>query len=134
MPGSRLRSLPIAASLALLVVACGTDGLVPLERGWKLVEIGGAPPVAEAGISFGTDGRYQLSPGCNSGGGSYTVTGNRISLGEGILTSMACGDAADGQERAFLAVLGAGPTFEIERQTGRLQLTSGSETLVFVTP
>ena len=129
------RALAIAGAPAILVLGCGTDGQVPFDdRPWKLVEIGGAAPVAEAGISFGSDGRYQVHPGCNSGGGSYTVDGNRLSLGQGILTAMACGEPADSQERAFLAVLGASPTFQIERQTGRLRITSGSETLVFVTP
>jgi heat shock protein HslJ len=129
------RTPPIACALAVLVLGCGTEGQVPLEgRPWKLLEIGGAAPAAEAGIMFGTDGRYQVQPGCNSGGGSYTLDGDRISLGETTLTAMGCGEPADGQERAFLAVLGGSPTFQVERQTGRLRIVSESEALVFEAP
>jgi len=44
------------------------------------------------------------------------------------------GGPADSQGRAFLAVLGDTPRFEIETRTGRLRLMAGDGVLVFDTP
>ena len=85
-------------------------------------------------MEFDTDGRFTVRPGCNSGGGTYTIDGNRIVVDGTQLTAMACGDPADGQEQAFLAVLRDTPRFEIETRTGRLRLTAGDRALVFDTP
>jgi heat shock protein HslJ len=125
----------LAALLAAgLLVGCLPSSNAITGRTWRLVQIDGAVPAAEAGISFGVDGRVAVSPGCNSGGGAFSIEGNRITVGELLLTAMACGDPADAQEQAFLAVLGASPRFEIETRTGRMRLTAGEDALVFETP
>lgn len=123
-----------ALLLAATLAACMPTSDAITDRPWKLVQIGASVPVAEAGISFGVDGRVTVSPGCNSGGGTYAIEGNRIVAGPIALTERACGEPADSQEQVFLAVLGAGPRFEIETRTGRLRLTAGDDALVFEAP
>jgi heat shock protein HslJ len=125
------RLLPLAASI-LLVAACMTSHDVIADKTWTLVSIDGRPAVAAAGLSFGTDGKLAVRPGCNSGGGPYTIEGNRIMGGPFAITAMGCAD--DGvmaQETAFMGVVDAGPTFAVDTGTGQLRLTAGGVTLLF---
>ena len=82
-----------------------------------------------ATLKFAADGRVEVQPGCNQGGGSYAIEGNRIRFTEIALTKMAC-DGVRGQlESAVLAVLGADNlTFAIE--AGSLTLQAGAQGLV----
>ena len=60
---------------------------------WKLVSFGMnrmAVP-KNAWIRF-EDGRYSGNAGCNGMGGSYTLDGDKITLGQGMSTLMACDD------------------------------------------
>ena len=129
-----MRVIPALVLAPLLLAACMPSSEAITDRPWKLVELGGRVPPAEAGITFGTDGRFTVKPGCNSGGGDYAIEGNTIGFESMGLTAMACGEPADAQEQAFLAVLGEGPRFEIETRTGRLRLTAGEDALVFEAP
>jgi heat shock protein HslJ len=133
------RALAIAGALAILVLCCGTDGQVPLEDGpWKLVEIGGQPPVDPdgiVGVSFGTDGRFTVNTGCNSGGGTYHLDGNRILIDSEILQPSPCDEAMAAQDARLLGVVDARPRFEIDRRSSRLRLTGeAGEVLLFETP
>ncbi|MEI7743266.1 MAG: META domain-containing protein [Chloroflexota bacterium] len=130
----RFRQLLVACAAAVLLTACMPSSDAITNRPWKLVELNGSMSVVEAGVDFGVDGRYSVQPGCNSGGGTYAINGNRITTATPTLTAMSCGNPADAQEQAFLAALNAGPRFEIETQTGRLRLVTDAVTLVFVTP
>ena len=87
------------------------------------------PDGVVATLTFSADGRVAVATGCNQGGGSYAVEGNRIRFAEIALTKMAC-DAARGQmEAAVLAVLGAEAlTYAIE--AGSLTLQAGAQGLV----
>jgi heat shock protein HslJ len=129
-----LRLVATAGACVLLLAACMTSHDVITDRPWKLVLIGNAAPAAEAGISFGTDGRFTMQPGCNNGGGTYTISGNRIDVQSLEATAMACGDPADAQEQVFVAALEADPRFEIETGTGRLRLATDDTVLVFDAP
>lgn len=123
--------LSITASLA----ACGMGSEAIPGRPWKLVSIDGRAPVVEARLEFGDDGRMTVQPGCNSGGGPYSLDGNHVRIGELPITAMLCTDeTANVQEAAILAVLRGNPTFAIEAGTGKLQLEGNGTTLVFVTP
>ncbi len=81
-----MRGLTRVAAVGLLVIAaagCLTTGEVLVDRPWKLSEVAGRPPVDPdgiVGVSFGTDGRFQVNTGCRSGGGTYHLDGNRIIL------------------------------------------------------
>lgn len=120
--------------VAGLLAACMPSSDAITDRSWTLVEIAGSVPVADAGLTFGPDGRLTVQPGCNSGGGTYAIEGNRITTEAIALTEMACGEPADAQEREFVRILEGDPLFEIETRTGRLRLTAGDAALVFVAP
>jgi heat shock protein HslJ len=121
--------------VALAVAGCLTTHDVLVDRSWTLMEIGGAPPVAEAGVSFGTDGRFSMRTGCNTGGGSYHLDGNRILLDGMNLTAIGCEEPVRRQEEAILVAIGGAPVFSFDTGTGRLRLTGGAgEPLVFEAP
>jgi heat shock protein HslJ len=82
-----------------------------------------------ATLKFGADGRVEVQPGCNQGGGSYAVEGNRIRFTEIVMTTMACDGARGQMETAVLAVLQADNlTYAIE--AGSLTLQAGAQGLV----
>jgi heat shock protein HslJ len=54
-------------------------------------------------VLFNEDGTYALQADCNSGGGSYTVDGQSISIGPAAVTMMACPDGS--QDAVFLQQL-----------------------------
>jgi heat shock protein HslJ len=65
------------------------------------------PDGVVATLTFSGDGRVAVATGCNQGGGSYSVEGNRIRFAEIVTTKMACDRARGQMEAAVLAVLGA---------------------------
>ncbi len=81
-----------------------------------------------AGVSFMADGSLQVSGGCNSFSGSYTVNGDVISIQTGMGTSISCGPDVDAQETAVLAALGASTKWVIAAngQTDQLNLSDNT--------
>jgi len=128
------RGLASLAAATVIAAACMPSSDAITDRPWSLSEINGAAPAVPGRIEFAADGTYTTQPGCNTGGGAYAIRANTISIEPGPMTAMACGEPADSQEQAFLAVLGAEPRFEIETGSGRLRLTDATGALVFVTP
>jgi heat shock protein HslJ len=63
---------------------------------WTLQEIRGGSSPASPGdpslytLTFGDDGRVAVRADCNSGSGSYTVTGSQITIGPVATTRVAC--------------------------------------------
>jgi heat shock protein HslJ len=113
------------AAVTILVAACLTTSDVLVDRPWKLVEIAGVPPVDPdgiVGVSFGTDGRFQVNTGCRSGGGTYHLDGNRILLDSEILQPTPCDKAMAAQDARALGVVEGRPTYSIDTGTGRLRL------------
>lgn len=68
----------------------------------------------EATVSFGEDGSVTGSGGCNRYGGTYTVDGDTITIGDVTSTQMACSGAIGQQEQAFFAGLSEAASFTIE--------------------
>jgi heat shock protein HslJ len=124
--------------VALVVAACLTTRDVLVDRPWKLVEVGGVPPVdpqGTVGVSFGTDGRFTVDTGCSSGGGTFHLDGNRILLDSETLTPVPCPSALADQQAAMLAVIEGRPAYAIDTGTGRLRLTSeAGQVLLFEAP
>ena len=133
-----LPRLVVLLALAFLAAACLTTSEVLVDRPWKLAEVVGAPPVDPEGIvgvSFGTDGRFQVNTGCRSGGGTYHLDGNRIILDTEILQPGPCDEAMAAQAVILLSVVEGRPRFEIDTHTGRLRLTSeAGQVLLFDSP
>lgn len=83
---------------------------------WRVTEIDGAP-VAEGSrvtMSFDADGAY-FGKACNNFRGSYTASGNTLSLGRTASTMMACPEPMMAQERALFDVLAQVAAFSVTR-------------------
>ncbi len=64
------------------------------------------PEGVEATLVFNDDGSVDVSPGCNTGSGTYTVAGEVITFGPIALTRMACAGPAGEVENDVLIILG----------------------------
>jgi heat shock protein HslJ len=83
-----------------------------LQTAWTLRNFNGnaeaGPDVAAAGITikFEADGTFDGFSACNNYFGSYTVTGQQITIGDNIgATRMACPAAATALESRYLTLL-----------------------------
>lgn len=95
--------------------------------------VSSVPAGVVARLRFEANGRLAVETGCNSGGGSYEVDGDRIRFGDPVLTKRACVGPAGEVEAAVLAVLGAGAVvFGIDGST--LRLVAGSAGLDYRGP
>jgi len=75
---------------------------------WQLISIDGQPAAVNSLITltFDNEGSLFGSSGCNSYSATYTVEGDRISIGPIISTLMMCTNAATAeQERAYIGAL-----------------------------
>jgi heat shock protein HslJ len=87
------------------------------------------PDGVVATLTFDGEGRVAVQTGCNQGGGSYAVDGDRIRFAEIVLTKMACDGPRGDMEAAVLAVLHAEDlTYAIE--AGSLTLQADAQGLV----
>jgi|GEM_PF-1076370 len=87
----------------------GTDQVADLQGTvWVLDNLDGDPLVADSRISleFQAEGRVNGHGGCNSFGGSFTLTKGSLRFGPMMSTKMSCGPELDEQESRFLAALG----------------------------
>ena len=74
---SRAGTLAALAFATLAVAGCMASHDV-ITGAWTLVEVNGSLPAAEASISLLPDGTFTMRPGCNTGGGTYVIDGNRL--------------------------------------------------------
>jgi putative lipoprotein len=77
-----------------------------------------------------SDGQVAGSGGCNGYGGSYELTGNKLSIPEPLIsTMMSCGDEKDQQEQQFFVALQSADSYQIDE--GILTIYCGDDVLVF---
>jgi heat shock protein HslJ len=87
------------------------------------------PDGAAATLKFTADGKVELNTGCNLGGGSYAVEGDRIAFDAIVTTKRACDGPGGQMEAAVLAVLGSDVlTYAIE--AGSLTIMGNGQGLV----
>jgi heat shock protein HslJ len=92
--------------------------------------VSSVPAGAVATILFNEDGTVEIHPGCNSGGGNFTVLDETISFSDLVTTDMACQGPAMDVEAAVVQVLSADAiTWAID--SGSLTLMAGNIGLVF---
>jgi heat shock protein HslJ len=124
--------------LLLSSAACGgTDstGNDPLENtSWMLMAYRKTRPI-DGTIITATfkDGQIRGSAGCNSYGGTYQVSGDKIRVGEIALTMMACMEPQGvmEQENVFMGFLSESQTYRLS--DGRLVIFGlDGEALTFV--
>ena len=93
---------------------------------WVVEDIGGAGIVdrSRATLRFGEDGRVGGRGSCNLYTGSYTLTGETLTVGNTATTMRVCAPALMQQEQRFLDILRQLQRFEIDA-TGALDLIDG---------
>jgi heat shock protein HslJ len=118
-----------AIMFLLLLAACtsATSSEALREREWRLSWVEPFPTmpagVATPTLRFEGD-RISAQTGCNSAGGTYTVDGDRLTIGNVISTKRACVEDAGNQlEAAYLGALERTRRFRIAG--GRLELLDG---------
>ena len=132
MSATPYRLSPLAlAILTLLAAPALADGAEAagdlVGTNWKLTEVDGAPTSAEitSTANFSADG-IGGNGGCNTYGGTLTVTPDGIDITEIMSTMMACDGLA--QEQAFFAALEATTGYRIE--DGTLLLTGADDAIL----
>jgi heat shock protein HslJ len=88
------------------------------------------PEGVVATLLFNDDGTVDVQPGCNQGGGTYTVEADAITFGDIALTRMACQNAQGQVEADVLTVLGA-ETVQYTIDAGTLTLQTPDGGLMF---
>jgi len=143
MNGKRFAILGLATLLLLSVAACtvpslpGLPGLPttdPLKgTSWRLVTVGGAGLIPGTKITATFEDGQVHGQACNSYGGSYKVSGDRITINELYQTEMACVDPQGimEQERRYLEMLSMAQTFRLSDSQLRIFSASG-EVLTFL--
>jgi heat shock protein HslJ len=78
--------------------------------------------------SFGKDGKLSGNSGCNKYNGTYTVDGNKVTIGTLASTMMFCEDPAGtmDQEAQYLAALQTAATYQIENNVLQLRTADGA--------
>ncbi|MBP1703976.1 MAG: uncharacterized protein H6Q38_3083 [Chloroflexi bacterium] len=114
-------SLGICAGMMLLA-ACASSGSQTgggdlTGKVWALTDLMGKPPMAGVGISaeFSSDGKVSGSAGCNRYIGTYTVSGNSITISSSMATTMMmCDESVMEQESAYLKALAEAKTYAVK--------------------
>lgn len=103
---------------------------------FKVTAIGGQTTVGQQlpTLNFSAEGRAGGFSSCNSYGGSFTQSGNRITFGDLISTMKACAEPAiSAQESGLYAAL-KGTVTAASGADGKVLLTGGNGTVIELTP
>jgi heat shock protein HslJ len=132
--------LVLSAIVLLSVAACSLPGLPGLPStdplkgtSWRLVMLGGAGLLPGTQITATFEDGQVHGQACNSYGGAYKVSGDKISISELCQTEMACVDPPGvmEQERRYLEMLSMAKTFKLS--DSQLQIFSATgEVLTFL--
>lgn len=104
---------------------------------WQVGRFGGfgVPlPGTTLTAEFGGVGTFNANAGCNSYGGSYSLSGNNIRISQLAGTQIFCSDEINQQETQYITALQAATTYELRDGGNTLVLfdASGAEVLSFV--
>lgn len=121
-------------TLALLT-ACTTNPSLPdmYDRDWTLLWVDGFESLPDGvqtpAVRFESGGRLTANTGCNTAGGSFTLAGDRLRLGELAMTRRACLDPRGNElEAAFSRALQAVRRVRVAGQ--RLEFLDENERVV----
>lgn len=130
----KFKIFTLIALFTILLTACASAESVSLNgTSWELYAISKQLPIEGSTITITfEDGQVSGHSGCNSYGGEYKITGNKIEIGMLMSTMMACADTGMmEQETDFMQKLGQAQ--RVELVDGQLQIFwSEHETLTFV--
>jgi heat shock protein HslJ len=137
MKARHLATLTLATIILLSVAACALPGLPtgdPLKgTSWRLVTLGGAGLIPGTQIKATFEDGQVHGSACNSYGGSYKVSGDKLTVEALFMTEMACQnpEGVMEQEQRYLEMLGMAQTFKVS--SGQLQIfAAGGEVLTFL--
>ena len=131
--------------LTVLVTACAatSQGQPPAQNNaladteWALVSLNGDTPIGDRAITlrFG-ETSIEGSGGCNTYGGSYTVSEDSLHLTDVYWTEMACiePDGTMEQEQAYFQALMATARYQIDDDRLELYDEAGTQILTFILP
>lgn len=89
-------------------------------------EVASTPPTGtRASIAFDDDGTFSVETGCNTGGGRYTLEGDRVTFTSYETTLMACKDEREALEAHMLGLLEAGEV-RVEVEAAHLTIDAGA--------
>jgi heat shock protein HslJ len=135
---NRNQTIILRALLLLLALALVGCSLVPAAdpldgTSWVLVSYDKNQPIEDTTLTAEfSDGKVGGSSGCNTYGGSYEVSGEKLTVDEVAWTLMACfPEGVMEQEQRFMELLTNAQTFTVS--TDRLEITAsdGRSMLVF---
>ena len=132
--------LKLFAVTLLVIPACligCAESVTPEDTEWVLESYGTQGDMkavladTEVTATFNSaDKRVTGSGGCNGYGGSYELSGNKLSIPEPLIsTMMSCGEEKDQQEQHFLMALQSAESYRIK--DGKLTINCGDNKLVF---
>lgn len=109
-----LLALAGCSSLGQVAGVSSEDSLT--GKVWSLTQLNGQPLATGSGISavFTAEGKLAGSGGCNQYNGTYTISGNSITISPLASTMMACEQAVMDQEQAYLTALGQAKTYSVK--------------------
>jgi len=103
---------PYPASVSIVIGAetfkgCGGDPAELLRGEWRISQVDGKPVIAptKPSLDFSADGKVSGNGSCNRVVGSYTLSGEGLSIGQLGSSMMMCEDSHMAQERVILEVL-----------------------------
>jgi putative lipoprotein len=132
----------ITLVLTVLLAACAMQepGSPPakdetlLDTAWQLTSLNGDALIEGSDITlrFGED-TIEGNGGCNTYGGSYTVSEDSLSLSDLYWTEMACmePEGVMDQEQAYFAALNAAVSYQVDNDRLEIYDEAGTPTLVF---
>lgn len=94
---------------------CGGEPMSLVLGEWTIAGIDGKPPVAESTptLAFDAEGKVSGNGSCNRFFGSYTLTGEGLTVGEVGSSMMMCDEPLMDQERVMFDILAGVARFEI---------------------
>lgn len=114
------------------LAGCGGDPASLLQGDeWSVYQIGGQPIIdgSKVTLAFSADGRVSGAGSCNRFMGSYTLTGEGLTLSQMASTMMACEDGLMDQEARYLRLLEAIWRFDLDADGQLVLHTAEGETV-----
>lgn len=127
----------LSAAFAVALSACAANGASLTGTTWKLASYG--PKVAQTAAAsdvdtslvIGADGKLSGNMGCNSMGGEFTVSGDKITFKNVYATEMACDEPRMLQEGAAFKVLQGTATYKVDGDVLTVTSSDGLDVLTF---
>ncbi len=136
-------SLGLCAGLFVLAACAPSPTSAPAQQAsggslagpvWGLTELMGRGLVPKTAISaeFTSDGKVSGSAGCNRYAGTYTTSGNNITMSSQLAsTMMSCAQAINLQENVYLKTLAAVKTYAVTGDQLALKDANNNNLLVY---